>query len=79
MRLILQAPAYRWIMIQGFIAVTVPALSFLIIPIYGIIGIGYVWLGINALVSIVLAPKLITQVRCLSSSEEDGMDDPSNY
>ncbi|MEE9399121.1 MAG: hypothetical protein V3V23_02535, partial [Dehalococcoidales bacterium] len=35
------------VIIQGFIAIAVLTLSFFIMPTHGIIGIGYVWLGIQ--------------------------------
>jgi O-antigen/teichoic acid export membrane protein len=46
------------IVIQAFIAISVIALSVLIMPMSGIIGIGYVWLGTQAVVALVLFFRL---------------------
>ena len=60
------------IIIRGFIAVAVLALSLFAIRAYGIIGVGYVWLGV---VSIALAPRLVAQASYTSRAKTiDGED-----
>ena len=56
------------IIIRGLIAVAVPALTFVAIPVYDILGVGYVWLGVQGVVSIVLVLRLPAQLKRLSSS-----------
>ncbi|MFC1902531.1 lipopolysaccharide biosynthesis protein [Chloroflexota bacterium] len=65
------------IIIQLFIAVAVLALSFLLMQYHGIIGIGYVWLGVQVLVSIVLSYRLVTrlsQLNVTKGSVSEGAD-----
>ena len=65
--------------IRGIIAVAVPTLSALIIPVYGIIGIGYVWLGVHVLAAIVLAPRLASQVSRLSRPKGGDWEDVNHF
>jgi len=47
------------IAIWGFIAVAVLATSYLVMPLVGIIGIGYAWLGIHSILAIYVLASII--------------------
>ena len=51
------------IIIQVVIAIAILIPSLLFMPVYGIIGIGYVWLGVHIMAATVLAVKLAARVR----------------
>lgn len=48
---------------RSFITVSVLILSFFLMPDYGILSIGYVWLLIQVVVCIAVAPRLIAAAR----------------
>ena len=67
------------IIIRVFIALAVPTLSFLVMPDYGIIGIGYVWLRVQLVVSIALACRLLIRLKQLSVTEWSVIEDVDNF
>lgn len=67
------------IIIQGSVAVAVLSLSFLVIPAYGIIGVGYVWLGVWVVVSVVLAFRLAALIRQFRGTREGDLEDVNNF
>ncbi len=66
------------IIIRMFTAVAVLALSFMIMPVYGIIGIGYVWLGLQGGLALILALRMGTQLNRFSRSGGDDWVDANN-
>jgi O-antigen/teichoic acid export membrane protein len=56
------------VIVRGAIAVLVLTLTALIMPSYGIMGVGYVWLAVQLVVSITLVIRLVAWVRQLPSS-----------
>ena len=64
---------------QFLTALAVPALSFLVMPHYGIIGIGYVWLGVQLVVSIALACRLLMRLSQLTITKESVPEDVDNF
>jgi len=67
------------IIIQGLVAVAVLTLSLLAIPAYGIMGVGYVWLGVQVVVSIVLAFRLAALVRQFSGARKGDLEDVNHF
>ena len=67
------------IIIQGLVAVAVFTLSLFAIPAYGIMGVGYVWLGVQVVVSVVLAFRLATLVRQLSGARGGNLEDVNHF
>ncbi|MEA3253592.1 MAG: hypothetical protein U9Q17_01445 [Chloroflexota bacterium] len=57
------------VLIRGFTAVAELGLSFLAMSVYGIIGIGYAWLGVEVVVAVALAIRLRTGAGMFSRSE----------
>jgi len=55
------------VIVRGFVAMAAPALSLLAMPRYGIIGVGWVWLGVQAVVVIVSVIRLRTLVSSFGS------------
>jgi O-antigen/teichoic acid export membrane protein len=49
------------LVVRAFIAVAVLTLSSLLMPTYGIISVGYVWLGVFVLTAIAVTPRLLSQ------------------
>jgi len=49
------------IALRSFIAITILVVSSLLMPRYGIISVGYVWLGVFLLASLAIAPRLAGQ------------------
>ena len=63
------------IIIRGFTAIAVLTPSLMAILAYGIIGVGYVWLVVQGVVSIALAPRLVAQASYTSRAKTiDGED-----
>ncbi len=54
------------IIIQTLTAITILALSLLIMPAHGIIAVGYVWLGVHLIVAVALAIKLVAHLKLLN-------------
>jgi len=67
------------IIIQGLVAVAVLTLSLLALPSYGIIGVGYVWLGVQVVVSIVLAFRMAALLKQLRGSREGNLDNVNHF
>lgn len=67
------------IIIQGLVAVAVFTLSLFAIPAYGIMGVGYVWLGVQVVVSIVLAFRLATLLRQFSGDGGSNLEDVNHF
>ena len=63
------------VIIRGSTAVAVVALSLLAIPAYGIMGVGYVWLGVQVALSIVLACRLATSIGQFRAARESDQED----
>jgi uncharacterized membrane protein len=63
------------IIIQALVAVAIIALSLFVIPSYGIMGVGYVWLGVQVVFSIVLAFRLTALLKQLSGAREGNLED----
>lgn len=63
------------VMIRGFVAVSVLTMSFFVISSYGIISVGFVWLGVQIVVSIALVLMLGSQVRKSRRIEGDDWED----
>jgi O-antigen/teichoic acid export membrane protein len=67
------------IIIQGLVAVAVFTLSLFAISAYGIMGVGYVWLGVQGVVSIALASRLATQVRQFRGARGSDLEDVNHF
>ena len=67
------------VIIRGSTAVAVVALSLLAIPAYGIMGVGYVWLGVQVVLSIVLASRLATQISQFRATRESDWEDVDHF
>jgi O-antigen/teichoic acid export membrane protein len=63
------------LLIRSCMAFAVLTLSSLIMTRYGIISVGYVWLGVHVLVSIAIVPRLAVQTRRDISVEEGDWED----
>jgi O-antigen/teichoic acid export membrane protein len=57
------------LVIRGFIAISVLVPSFFLMTVYGMIAIGYVWLGVHTVVSIVLIFRLSSRVMWFSRTK----------
>lgn len=49
------------LIIRSFIALAVLISSWFVIPVYGIIGIGYMWLAVFTLAAIAITPRIVSQ------------------
>ncbi len=67
------------VVIRGFIAVAVLTLSLFIMPISGIVGIGYAWLGVQAVVAIASAFRLRTWASRFSRSGGHDLEDVNHF
>jgi len=67
------------VIIRGSTAVAVLALSLLAVPAYGIMGVGYVWLGVQVVLSIVLASRLATQISQFRATRESDWEDVDRF
>ncbi len=66
------------LVLRSLIAVAVLALSSLLLPAYGIISVGYVWLGVHVLASIAVAPRLAGQAGRPGSADGADWEDVDN-
>ena len=61
--------------IRAFIAMAVLLSCWFVIPVYGMVGIGYIWLAIYILVAIAITPRIVSQAgrfgRVNGSDRED--------
>jgi len=67
------------VIIRGFITVSVLTLSLFFMSAYGIIAIGYVWLGVQIVISIALAFRLGSRVNQFSRTEGNGWEDVNHF
>jgi len=67
------------LVIRSFIAAAVLIASWFVIPEYGIIGIGYIWLGVQVFVSIAIAPQLVRQASLFGRVKEEEWEDVDNF
>jgi len=61
--------------IRIFMAIAVLASSWYVIPEYGIIGIGYMWLSLQVLVLIAIVPRLISRANRTRRLKEEAWED----
>ena len=47
--------------------------------VYGMLGAGYVWLGVQAVVAITLASRLATQTRRFSGTKRGDLEDVNHF
>jgi len=67
------------VLIRGFIALSVLTLSFFLMSAYGMIAIGYVWLGVQIVVSIALAFRLGSWASRFSHTEGSDWEDGDHF
>ena len=61
------------IIIRGFVDVAVLTLSHFVMPVCGIIGVGFTWPGVVGVVSIVLTIRLGTWTKRFSRTKGDNL------
>jgi O-antigen/teichoic acid export membrane protein len=57
------------VIIRSFITVSVLALCFIMLPVHGIISIGYVWLAVQGVLAIVLTARLVTLINRMETPQ----------
>ncbi len=67
------------LIIRGFITVSVSTLSLFIMSVYSTIAIGYVWLGVQMVVAIVLAFRVGTSVSRFSGTKGGNLEDVNHF
>ena len=67
------------LIIRGFIAISVLTLSLFLITAYGIIAIGYVWLGVQTVVAIAVAFRLGSWTSRFSRTEVVDCENGDNF
>jgi len=60
------------LIIRSLMAVAVLISSWFVIPVYGIIGIGYIWLAIHTLAVIAITPRIVSQAGRFSRINQAG-------
>ena len=66
------------VIIRGVVAIAVPVLSLLVMRANGIMGIGYVWLGLQAVVAVISIVRLRTLVSRFHYPESSAHEDTHN-
>ncbi|MFC2067871.1 oligosaccharide flippase family protein [Chloroflexota bacterium] len=67
------------VIIRGFIAVSLLTLSYLFMSVYGLIAIGYAWLGVQIFISIAIAFRLNSGASGYVGSEGDDWEEGNHF